>query len=189
MDHNKPYQSFRISVPPAFEEVFSHFYYAENTSGEAVGKTLLPSYQTIMVFSFGAPVSFIANQNDAITIDKCIVVGPIKKALDYILPPNAEILVVNFKGDAFFRFFGMAAIAENLSVHPDELLDENCFTVLWMALRKIGNTNDRVNYLLDFCQPYLQQRIPIAGQIASFDDENQSSIKAISADCCSICFS
>lgn len=182
MDHQEPYQNYRIAVPPAFEEVFSHFYYAENSSGETVSKTLLPSYQTIMVFSFGAPVSFISNQNDEVIIDKCIVVGPLKKAVDYTLPPNAEILVANFKGDAFFRFFGIAAIAENLSVHPDDLLNENCFTGLWIALCKISNTNDRVNWLLDFCKPYLQQRNPIAGQIASFDDGNQSPIKAISVE-------
>jgi hypothetical protein len=95
MDHNEPYQSFRIAVPPAFEEVFTHFYYAANTSGEAVSKTLLPSFQTIMVFSFGAPASFITQQNEEVTIDKCLVVGPIKKAFDYTLLPNAEILVAN----------------------------------------------------------------------------------------------
>jgi AraC-like DNA-binding protein len=36
--------------------------------------------------------------------------------------------------------------------------------------------------LLDFCKPYLQQRNPIAEQIASFDGDNQSPIKAISAE-------
>jgi AraC-like DNA-binding protein len=182
MDHNEPYQNYRIAVPPAFEEVFSHFYYAENTSGEAVTKTLVPSYQTIMIFSFGVPVSFITQQNEEVAIDKCLVIGPIKRAFDYTLPPNAKMLVANFKGDAFFRFFGMAAITENFPVHPDELLNENCFTVLWTALSKINNTNDQVNILLDFCQPYLQQRNSIVGQITCFDDDNQSPIKAISAE-------
>lgn len=180
MDHKEPYQSYRIEVPPAFEEVFSHFYYANNTSGETISKTLLPSYQTIMVFSFGTPVSFVTKQNDEVEISKCIVVGPIKQAFDYTLPPKAEILVANFKDDAFFRFFGMATIAEQVPVHPDQLLNENCFTVLWTELSKINSTNNQVNYILDFCTPYLQHRNPIAKQITSFDDSNLDPIKAIS---------
>lgn len=132
-----------------------------------------------MAFNFGAPVSFISRQ-DELQIEKCLVLGPIKQALTYSLPPKAEILVANFKDDAFFRFFGTAIIAGNFPVHPDELLNESCFTVLWQELSKINDTAGRVQYLLDFCKPYLQLRDPIAAQIAGFNDYNQSSIKAIS---------
>jgi AraC-like DNA-binding protein len=174
------YHSGRIIVPPLFEEVFSHFYFAENNSGEPVTQTLLPSYQTIMVFNFGIPVSFITSQHDALTIEKCMIAGPLKQALTYTLPPKAEILVANFKDDAFFRFFGTAIIAQNLPVHPDELLKENCFTVLWQHLSQMHDTNSRVQYILEFCKPYLQHRDPLTAQIASFDETGQSAIKAIS---------
>lgn len=177
---NENYHSNRITVPPVFEEVFTHFYYAENKSDVPLSQTLLPTFQTIMVFNFGAPVSFRSSQQDELEIEKCLVLGPIKQALTYTLPPKAEILVANFKDDAFFRFFGTAIIAENFSIHPDELLNENCFTVLWQELKKINDTASRVQYILEFCRPYLQNRDPITAQIAGFNDTNQSPIKAIS---------
>ena len=52
-ENNPGYHAFRIAVPSVYEEVFSHFYFAENTSGDTIIKTLLPSYQTILIFSFG----------------------------------------------------------------------------------------------------------------------------------------
>ncbi|OQP62024.1 DNA-binding protein [Niastella vici] len=172
--------SYRIEVPAEFSAAFSHFYFAQNTSAAAIHQTLLPSYQTIMVFNFGTPVSFVTRHNDAIEIDKCLVIGPIKQAIDYTLPPGSEILVANFIDDAFFRFFGTAPIAGQCALNPDDLLNENCFTALWNELNKINDTSNRVNFMLDFCKPYLQHRDPIAIQIAGFDDNNQSPIKVIS---------
>ncbi|MVT09597.1 helix-turn-helix transcriptional regulator [Chitinophaga tropicalis] len=180
MENNTDYNHYRIAVPSIFEEVFSHFYFAENRSDEALTLTLLPSYQTIMVFSFGTPVSFITRQNDQVEIDKCLVIGPIKQAVDYTLPPASEILVANFKDDAFFRFFGNASIGTRLAAEPDHLLDDNCFTLLWTELSRMNTTNEKVNHLLEFCRPYIRARNEIAGQIASFDNEGLSSIKEIS---------
>jgi len=46
MSSSEPdYNNFRISVPEEFEDVFSHFYFAENNTGQPLTKTLLPSYQ------------------------------------------------------------------------------------------------------------------------------------------------
>jgi AraC-like DNA-binding protein len=174
------YHSQRIPVSSPFDEVFSHFYFAENQSDETIHLTLLPSYQTIMVFNFGTPVSFVTRDNDTIEIEKCLVVGPIKQAIQYTMPARSEILVANFKDDAFFRFFGTATMAAQFAVHPDELLNENCFTALWKELSKLNDTNTRVEYILDFCKPYLRHRDPIAAQIAGFTDYSQSPIKSIS---------
>jgi hypothetical protein len=103
----KGYKSYRISAPSTFKDVFSHFYFAENGSEEAIEKTLLPSYQTIMIFSFGTPASFISKNQEKIKVEKCIVLGPIKQAFNYVLPAGAEILVCNFKDDSFFGFLEM----------------------------------------------------------------------------------
>jgi AraC-like DNA-binding protein len=180
MENKEGYNQYRITVPPEFEEVFSHFYFAENRSGEVFTKTLLPSYQTIMVFNFGTPASFITKQNDEIAVDKCLVVGPIKHAFEYALPPGSEILVANFKDDAFFRFFGNAALSQNIPTNPDELLHENCFTLLWSALNKLTDNTTRVNTILDFCRPYLRNRDQIASQIADFESGSLSLVKEIS---------
>lgn len=173
------YNSYRIEVPAAFEDVFSHFYVAENNSGETIVKTLLPSYQTIMIFSFGAPASFITKTDEEITVEKCMVLGPIKHALSYSLQPGAEIFICNFKDDAFFRFFTNADLSRELALHPDELLDQNCFTVLWSELKQMSCNEKRVQMLLHFAKPYLRTRNDIAGQIAGFDRDNSSTIKEI----------
>ncbi|MBO9729825.1 MAG: AraC family transcriptional regulator [Chitinophaga sp.] len=176
------YNSYRIPVPAAYEALFSHFYFAENKSGETVVKTLMPSYQTMMVFCFGNPASFLAKDKDEITIDKCMVLGPVRHAFNYSLPPNGEILVCNFKDDAFFRFFGDINLAQDIALHPDELLNENCFTALWSQLNKTTNNEHRLRIILDFCHPYLRDRHPIAAQLADFDRETFSPIKGVSKE-------
>jgi AraC-like DNA-binding protein len=179
MENKEGYNSYRIAVPPVFEEVFSHFYFAENKSGVALTQTLLPSFQTIMVFSFGSPVPFTTKENDEVFVEKCLVIGPVKRAFNYTLPPYSEILVVNFKDDAFFRFFENA-IRTDVAVNPDELLKENCFTLLWSELRKISDNEARINQLLNFSKPYIKNRNQIAGQIAGFNARNLSAVKEIS---------
>lgn len=179
MENKNGYNGYRIAVPPVFEEVFSHFYFAENRSGESITKTLIPSFQTIMIFSFGAPASLLPRQSEEIAVDKCLVIGPIKQAFDYTLSPQAAILVANFKDDAFFRFFGNAAVSQPAPVHPDKLLDENCFTNLWSTLNTLTDNAARVDCILDFCRPYLRHRAPLAGQIAGFDNDLLNPVKEI----------
>ncbi|RYG05919.1 MAG: AraC family transcriptional regulator, partial [Chitinophagaceae bacterium] len=96
-EYNQEYNNFRIAVPTAYKEVFTHFYFAENKSAEIITKTLLPSYQTILIFSFGT-TPFLNTQKDAkIEVPKCIVIGPVRQAFSYTLLPGSEILAVNFK--------------------------------------------------------------------------------------------
>lgn len=173
------YISIRIPVPLEYEEVFSHFYVARNQSPQSVTKTLLPSYQTILVFSLGVPVSFCSPAQTTVEIDKCLVIGPVKQAFGYTLPPGSEILVINFRDDAFYRFFGQI-LAGHVPMNPDDLLDENCFTQLWDEIRLMP-TSERTDHLLAFCKPYLRTRIPTLESLVTL--ANQSSginpIKAV----------
>jgi len=174
------YNSYRMEVPPPFQEVFSHFYFAQNTTGEAVSKTFLPHYQTIMIFSFGTP-PFISKEDIKITIDTCIVLGPIKSFFHYTMPPNSDILVCNFLDDAFFRFFRNSDIPCNAAIHPDRLLNQSCFTDLWSELREMNCSESRIKAVLDFCQPYLRIRNDIAGQLAGCEGKSLNPIKEISS--------
>ncbi|HKX85634.1 MAG TPA: hypothetical protein VJL37_03095, partial [Flavobacterium sp.] len=88
------YHSFRIASPADYQSVFSHFYFAENTTDETISKTLLPSFQTILIFTFGVKPSLVSKEGSEIEVGNCLVLGPIKQAFDYILPPGSEILVV-----------------------------------------------------------------------------------------------
>lgn len=181
MQENEKYRNFRISVPAEYEEIFTHFYFSENNSDETITKTLLPSFQTILIFDFGVKSILHSKNNNDIEIDRCIVLGPIKQSLEYSLPPQSEILIANFKDDSFYRFFGSTAMAEHFPINPDDLLEKNCFTILWTELNKIESTENRINYLLDFCKPYLKQRNSIVEKLLNFTDENLNPIKSIAS--------
>ncbi len=177
--NGKTYNNFKIPVPKEFDEVFSHFYFAENHSNVTMKKTLLPSYQTILIFNFGKKAILHSQQNSELEIEKCILLGTIKKAFDYSLPPESKILVINFKNDAFYRFFGKASIAGNILIKPDELLNENCFTALWFELNNINNVTTQIDYILKFCKPYLKQRNSISEQLTKFKEKSLDPIKTI----------
>jgi AraC-like DNA-binding protein len=173
--------NYKIAVPSAFEAVFSHFYFAENKTSLPITKTLLPSFQTMLVFVFGTKASMNSNQNTALEVDKCLVLGPIKQAFDYTLAPDSEMLVANFKDDAFYRFFGNALLTHSLPLDPDTLLPENCFTTLWEELKELTDTKERVDFILKFCEPYLQDQNTISTLLAEFKEETLNPIKAIAA--------
>jgi AraC-like DNA-binding protein len=180
MKDSEENNTYRIAVPSEFESVFSHFYFAENKTDFPITKTLLPSFQTILVFNFGAKVFLKSHQNNVLEADKCLILGPIKQAIDYTLEPDSQILVANFKEDAFYRFFGNA-LFDSLPIHPDDLINENCFTLLWKELQKLDNTIERVAYILDFCKPYLREQHEISTLLTEFQNENVNPIKAIAS--------
>lgn len=173
--------NYRIAVPSAFETVFSHFYYAENKTDLPVTKTLLPGFQTILIFNFGTKSALRSRQNTIIEVERCIVLGPVKQAFEYTLEPKSEILTANFKADAFYRFFGNA-LFDSLPVHPDSLLHENCFSLLWEELQQISDISGRVAYILDFCKPYLREQNEITTLLTDFKQENLNPIKAIASN-------
>ncbi|MGG7665609.1 AraC family transcriptional regulator [Dyadobacter sp. BHUBP1] len=167
---NNIYTEQRVAVPTEFTDVFTHFYIAQNDTGLDVTKTLIPSFQTIMVLGFGPAVKFKSGGN-SLEVHECVVLGPIKQPVEYTLPSGADLLVANFKDDAFYRFFGLAVLSDQIATHPDELLDEHCFSALWLRLKNEA-AMDRIKLILDFCRPYLRPRhlsaTSIAGENADY---------------------
>ena len=178
MAPHKNYYEIKRSVPKDYDEVFSHFYFAKNESDQIITQTLLPSYQSILLFSFGKNPPVFLNSKIPLVIDKCIVLGPIKKAFQYALPSQSEMLVINFKNDAFYRFFGVTP-AIHLPLNPDKLLDSTCFADLWAELVQFSDPNQQLKHLLDFCKPYLKQRHMVAQQLANFNHQNYNPIKFV----------
>lgn len=176
------YRNYRLPVPREFKNVFSHFYIAENTTKVSLTKTLLPSFQTIMVFNFGTPASLVSKQGTVIEMDKCIVLGSIKQAFEYTLPAGAKILVVNFKGDAFYRFFGRAFLSDHVPIHPDKAMEENCFTHLWHQLNGISTDTEKIDRILDFCQPYLKLQNTVSALLDNFKSGHVNPIKSVAEE-------
>ena len=168
------YTNFRISVPAEFEAIFSHFYFVRNDTDQPINKTLLPTYQMMLIFSLGEPIFITSNRNTRLQIERCIILGPIKFAFDYLLPVGAEVLVVNFKADAFYRFFGKVSLADKPPVHPDELLGEMCFTDLWFSLKELTLVADKIGRILEFSRPYIKNREPGSDLISDWSNTNCS---------------
>ena len=172
------YHQLKIPVSKEFESVFTHFYYAENNSSYPVTKTLLPSYQTIMLFCFGEKAFMTTQEKTTVEVDQCIVLGPVRQTFDYTLPAGTSILVANFKDDAFYRFFGKAMISSQ-GIHPDEFLQDNCFTELWHQISVLPSLEERINYILNFCKPYLQDQDQTIRLLSNFADNGLNPIKTI----------
>lgn len=179
MEKESGYIENKIPVPSEFEDVFSYFYLAKNATDAPIRKTLLPTYQTILVFSFGEKASLTTKKQMSIQVKKCLILGPIRQPIDYTLPVNSEIMVANFKADAFYRFFGQALISDTIPVNPDDLIGENCFTLLWHSLKDILSAEEKVSLILDFSRPYLRNREAGFESINSFKEENRNPIKVI----------
>ncbi|CAM3028532.1 AraC family transcriptional regulator [Chryseobacterium flavum] len=173
------YQDFRIPVPQEFENIFTHFYFAENTSAYPVTKTLLPSYQTLFLFCFGEQAAISTREGLVIEVNKCLLFGPVRKSFEYTLPSQTSILVANFKDDAFFRFFGKLAPQHYPAADPDKVLKENCFTNLWHQLIEIDSPEDRVNHILEFCHPYLRHQDSTGLLLSNLDDNFLNPIKVV----------
>ena len=174
------YHQRRIAVPEEFAGVFSHFYFADNLSSDLpVTKTLLPNYQTILLFCFGKSASMQIQEGDLITVDQCIIFGPVRQSFEYTLPPGTSILAANFKDDAFFRFFGKIMTEKNRITHPDDLLEENCFTDLWHIISEIQSPEEQVQCILEFCKPYLPEQTATGFLLSSFENNALNPIKTI----------
>jgi len=178
---NDNFISFRMPVPTCYQDVLSHFYYAENNSVGIVKKTFLPSFKAVLIFNFGAKSILYFNQDKEIHIDKYLVLGPIKQVFDYSLPPSSQILVANFKDDALYRFFGSTSVAQHSPIHPDDLLVQSCLIGLWTELDRMNDIAQRVNYILEFGKHYLGDRNVIAEKLANFNHQNLNPIKYLAS--------
>jgi AraC-like DNA-binding protein len=176
------FSSYRVEVPEKYSEVLTHFYVARNDGETNITRKLIPSFLAVLVFNFGTPLELIGEDQPEIHAGNCFVLGPIKKQLHYVAQPGCELLVVNFKDDAFYRFFGNVILEMNAVEHPDILLGTNCFEQLWERLSEMNATEERIQALLQFCDSYVKERNPIAAQLAAFNDETQSEVKAVAAD-------
>ena len=170
-DGKNAYLTRHISPPDAFSEVISHFYVAENHTGEPIHKTLVPSFQTILVCSFGAPLVLTTALHRILLIDKISILGPVKQPFEYTLPPGAEMLVVNFRSDGFFRFFGKT-LQELPPSDRDDLLRDNCFAQLWETLEPLTTMDERISHILAFARPYVRPQNALIMQIEQMRKEN-----------------
>lgn len=153
MEPQEKYADGSIPVPADWEEVFSPFYFAANNGDAPVRKTLAPSFQNILLFSFGPPV-VVHLPDGGVEVVSSMAIGPLKAAPGYTLQPGGRILAANFMPDAFYRLFG-----QNLRVRSQYLNNPDAqghrFSSLHDALANEPDDTKRVEMVLGKTADYL----------------------------------
>ena len=173
--------SYRLPVPLGYEDVFSHFYFARNPEDQPKSQSLLPSFQQIMVFILTGGVIIKDPFNEAVQLNHAVILGPVKKVLEYTLLPKTQMLVINFKPGSFYRFFGSIHDTHSTHLDPDTLTLENCFTDLLESLRRLLSPEEMIAEILKFSKPYLREKSDILKQFVKSSDSFISPIKNIAA--------
>lgn len=136
--------------------VFSHFYCVQLSDQDPpLRQQLLPNYEMLLVFNFG-PESPIRLGNDQHIIGQTAVLGPLQKMLTYELAPGADVIVINFTLNGFYRLLRvpMNQLSSEDIHNPDVLLNKSCFSDLWNQLAPMTSLADRLQLLSEFALAY-----------------------------------
>ncbi|QNK61486.1 AraC family transcriptional regulator [Pedobacter sp. PAMC26386] len=148
-------------VHPPLNDVISHFYHIYTAKdAETVLKHLSPNFDMLMLFNFGSPIRFSFNDSalNASLIKQTSVVGPLRKMLNYELQAGADMIVVNFTLNGFYRLFKipMNELPFDEILDPDILIDKTCFADLWAQLAVL-KTPDRIRQIESYAATFLTE--------------------------------
>lgn len=169
-----------FEVEPPLSDILKHFYAIQTTTDfeETIGH-LSPNFEMMLIFNFSAPVkiSFAGEPVGEQQIDRVMVLGPLRKMLNYQLLPNADILTIVFNLDGFYRLF---------QVTPDKVyVPDAIITDLWSVLSR-ATLEEKVqilsNYILSATHAPEEGSIPLLDRVAYFDDPLIQPAKAIADD-------
>jgi hypothetical protein len=171
------YREHRIPATQEFENVFTILLRRKRfrTSCDQNPASYLSDDSLVLFRRTGF---YVTHEKTIITVDECMVFGPVRQSFDYTLPSKTSILVANFKDDAFYRFW-QRAIESHVVQHPDDLLKENCFANLWYQLTTLQSPEEQVNFILNFCRPYLRARDQTSLLLSNFEQDHLNPVKTI----------
>ena len=148
---NSSVESQLIDADERLATVFSHFYCVRLPSqAPALPQQLLPNYEMVLAFNFG-PAIPIQLGDAAHVVQQTAVLGPLRKILRYELPPGADLMVVNFTLDGFYRLLGKPMRHINAADWrtADVLADHPYFRDLWQQLWTMTGQADRLRHIRD----------------------------------------
>lgn len=142
----------RYVVDHRLEGVLSHFYMITTPDNmQPQVNHLSPSLEMMVVFNFGAPVafSFGGEEPGGQTIDRIGILGPLRRMMKYELQPGADLLVLPFVLDGFYRFFSVSPDDEALQ---EEHVNDNAQRLeeIWRLLAGIEGPEKRIAALTDY---------------------------------------
>ena len=171
-----------IEADDRLARVLSHFYVVRQPpDAPAVPQQLLPNYEMLVIFNFGSALPLRLGR-DANTIRRVAVIGPLQKLLRYELRAGANIMVVVFTLNGFYRLFGKLLQRNGLGA-PDVVPEPAFLTELWGQLAGLPNTDDHIQcfgqYALTHLAPTDDTMQPLLDTIPHFRHTLVDPIKAI----------
>lgn len=145
----------RYQVDPRLAGVLSHFYVI--TTPEDMPpqvQHLSPNLEMMVVFNFGPPVSFSFGDEEigAHAIEDIGILGPLRRMMNYELLPNADLLILPFVFDGFYRFFSLSPESLDRAVSQEEELASHTKRLeeVWRLLAGINTPEKRIEVLTDY---------------------------------------
>ncbi|AKD54888.1 helix-turn-helix domain-containing protein [Spirosoma radiotolerans] len=144
-------------APERLTEVFRHIYYMKHPSEAARQQLqLFPHYEMMLVFNFGPSLS-VSVADDTSLVERVAVLGPLDRVLTYELLPDAEVMVVVFTLNGFYRLLGkpihtLRTETENQVAVP---LTEPTYLDLWENLAQLPSIADRAELLMTYIQVHV----------------------------------
>jgi AraC-like DNA-binding protein len=168
--------------------ILSHFYEIRLTA-DAPPEThhLQPSLEMMLIFNWGSPVAFSFGDKPIgqHTIHTVGIIGPLRRMMNYELMPDANVLVLNFTLNGFYRF--LALNMDNMS--QEDYIDQSAtqymqqLEQLWLSLAAIDDNDIRIKiitqYLNDRIAPNEQAALPLLSSVPDFDNPAINPVKAI----------
>ena len=146
-----------VEADPRFDQVYSHVYCVQQSAHALPTQHLLvPNYEMLLVVNFGPNIP-ISLGSEPHVIQQTAIIGPVQKLLRYELPPGADLLIVNFTLNGFYRLLGMPMhqLRGTDFFDPDVLLKDGCFQPLRVQLASMNLLNDRLQRINEFISGYL----------------------------------
>lgn len=168
--------------------ILSHFYEIR-LPADAPLEThhLQPSLEMMLIFNWGGPIAFSFGEKPIgqHTIHTVGIIGPLRRMMNYELKPSANVLVLNFTLNGFYRF-----LALNMDDWgQDDYIDQSAagymqqLEQLWVSLAAIDDTDIRLKiitqYLNDRIAPNEQAALPLLNSVSDFDNPAINPVKAI----------
>lgn len=171
-----------IEADDRLAHVFSHFYVVQQPSdAPTVPQQLLPNYEMLVVFNFGIELpAWLGADTD--TVQRVAIIGPLQKLLRYELPAGANLMVVVFTLNGFYRLFGKL-LRQPDPAAADIVLEPHFLTDLWEELAEIPTMDARAQrfseYALTNLAPTDGTMQPLLDTIPHFRHTLVDPIKAV----------
>lgn len=177
----------KFEIAGGLTGVVSHFYTISVPDGTPTGiYHLSPSLEMMVVFNFGAPVSFSFGEKAARDrkIERIGILGPLRRMMNYELKAGTDLLILPFIYDGFYRFLSIndpAGLQEDdMATHALRLEE------IWHTLAAISSPEERVavltKYMLAVIAPVDPAAKPLLDHVEDIHDPAVNPVKVIAGN-------